>query len=76
MANFNDRLIKLETAVAGILERLWEMDHEPLVPDDGESGVVEESPQIKKLREQIRQLEVERKNLINDGANVIDFPQK
>ena len=35
MANFNDRLTRLEKAVERIEQRLWEQDNEPLVPDDG-----------------------------------------
>jgi polyhydroxyalkanoate synthesis regulator phasin len=77
MANFNDRLTRLEKAVERIEQRLWEQDNEPLVPDDG--GLVDlddVSPEIKELKEQIAQLEIQRQNLLNDGENVIEFPQK
>jgi len=77
MANFNDRLTRLEKAVERIEQRLWEQDNEPLVPDDGELIDLDDvSPEIKELKEQIAQLEIQRQNLLNDGENVIEFPQK
>jgi len=77
MANFNDRLTRLEKAVERIEQRLWEQDNEPLVPDDrGLIDLDDVSPEIKELKEQIAQLEIQRQNLLNDGENVIEFPQK
>jgi len=77
MANFNERLTRLEKAVERIEQRLWEQDNEPLVPDDGEMIDLDSlSPELKQLKEHIAQLEIQRQNLLDDGANVIQFPEK
>lgn len=77
MANFDERLTRLEKAVQRIEQRLWEQDNEPIVVDDVELVDFDiDSPEIKELKEQIAQLEIQRQNLLNDGENIIEFPQK
>jgi archaellum component FlaC len=77
MATFDERLTRLEKAVERIEQRLWEQDNEPLVPDDGEKSDIDElSPELKELKEYIAQLEIQRQNLLDDGANIIQFPEK
>lgn len=75
MANFNDRLTHLEKAVERIEQRLWEQDNEPIVDDDELVDLDVDSPQIKELKNQICQLEIQRQNLLDNGENVIQFPE-
>lgn len=76
MATFDQRLTRLEKTVERIEQHLWEQDNEPLIPDDGCEDFVIDSPIIQDLKEQLARLEIERQNLLDDGANIIKFPEK